>query len=95
MGYSDDSSMVRVDFFKPTGKWYCTEAVKWTGEYSGKFLIHDQFAKSLRKHLGQRLSDMDAVCLHPYHEHAHPIQIKSGGWRTLGYESITLKNNRP
>jgi hypothetical protein len=82
MGYTTDSAMVRVDFFKPTGKWYCTEAVKWTGEYSGKSLIHDEFAKSLRDHLGQRLSDMDAVCLHPYHEHAHPIQIKRSGWLT-------------
>lgn len=28
MGYSDDDSMVRVDFFKPTGKWYATEAIQ-------------------------------------------------------------------
>ncbi|UCE99957.1 MAG: hypothetical protein JSV82_02510 [Planctomycetota bacterium] len=85
MGYSEDSSMVRVDFFKPGGKWYTTEAVKWSGEWEGKKgLIHDEFAKSLRDHFADRpdrLSDMDAVCLHPYHEHTHPIQIKAGGWR--------------
>jgi hypothetical protein len=82
MGYTTDSAMVRVDFFKPTGKWYCTEAVKWTGEYAGKSLIHDEFAKSLRDYLGSRLKGMDAICLHPYHEHAHPIQIKNGEWLT-------------
>lgn len=85
MGYSEDPAMVRVDFFKSSGKWYETEAIKWTGAWKGKIdeggeLIHDAFAKSLREHLGNRLSDKDAVCLHPYHEHEHPIQIKNGGW---------------
>ena len=82
MGYSDDPAMVRVDFFKPGGKWYTTEAVKWTGAWHGGGQeIHEAFAKSLRDHLlGDRLSDMDAVCLHPYHQYEHPIQIKAGGW---------------
>jgi hypothetical protein len=26
--YSDKSTSVRVDFFKASGKWYCTEAVE-------------------------------------------------------------------
>lgn len=80
MGYSDDDSIIRVDFFKPSGKWYTTEAVKWTGEYSSG-LIHEEFAKSLRDHFKdnrKRLSDMDAICLKPYHQHSHPIQIKNG-----------------
>jgi hypothetical protein len=84
MGYSEDDSMVRVDFFKPSGKWYTTEAVKWTGEWKGtNNLIHGAFAQSLRDHFGDtpRLSEMDAICLEPYHEHSHPIQIKAGGWR--------------
>jgi hypothetical protein len=88
MGYSEDDSMVRVDFFKPSGKWYTTEAVKWTGSYSvsdmnGKGqLLHDAFAKSLKDHFNgtSRLSEMDAICLEPYHEYSHPIQIKAGGW---------------
>ena len=85
MGYSSDPSMVRVDFFKPSGKWYDTEAVKWTGEY-GSGLIHEEFAKSLRDHFSDspdRFSEFDAVCLHPYHVHEHPIQIKAGGWRGM------------
>ena len=81
MGYSDDPAMVRVDFFKPSGKWYCTESVKWTGDWHGnKQLIHDAFAQSLVDHLGQRLCEMDAICLYPYHEHEHPIMLKQGAW---------------
>jgi len=91
MGYSEDPAMVRVDFFKPSGKWYTTEAVKWTGKWHGSTkdgiatrtdvqMIHGAFAQSLRDHLGQRLNDMDAICLHPYHEHEHPIQLKAGSW---------------
>jgi hypothetical protein len=81
MGYTEDPEMVRVDFFKPSGKWYCTEAVKWTGEWKGnKQLIHDAFEQSLRDHLGDRLNDMDAICIHPYHEHEHPICSRKGGW---------------
>jgi hypothetical protein len=85
--YSNDPAMVRVDFWKPFGKWYCTEAVKWTGEWKGekaKQSIHEAFAQSLRDHFKDtpdRLSEMDATCLEPYHEYSHPIQIKCGGWK--------------
>ena len=81
MGYNEDDSIVRVDFFKPSGKWYTTEAVEWVGGYYKEIPIHEAFAKSLNNHLrGERLSDMDAICLEPYHEHAHPICIRQGGW---------------
>ena len=85
--YSNDANSVRVDFFKESGKWYCTEAVKWTGPYhgtdqaSGKItLIPESFAHALAEHLGRqepwRLEDKVAVCLEPYHEHAHPLMMK-------------------
>lgn len=87
MGYTTDDSYVRVDFFKPSGKWYTTEAVKWTGGYSDCQLIN-AFAKSLKDHLservtqpglprhtGLRLSGMIAICLSPYHEHEVPLMI--------------------
>lgn len=87
MGYSANPSMVRVDFFKQSGEWYTTEAVKWVGEWKGNTSIHVEFAKSLRAHFKdrpERLSDMDAVCLHPYRQNAHPIehpiQLKRGEW---------------
>lgn len=77
--YSDIPGSVRVDFFKPSGKWYATEAVMWTGDYDGD--IHTAFAKSLRDHLCGRYADLDAVCLHPYHKHSHPITCKQGAWQ--------------
>ncbi len=86
MGYSDNEESVRVDFFVHSGKWYCTEAVIWTGRFNAG-LIHDEFAQSLRDHFQESPSsrcDMDAICLEPYHLHAHPIQIKSGGWVLKG-----------
>jgi len=63
MGYSDNDLMVRVDFFKESGKWYTTEAVKWL---DGKLI--DDFIFSLVMHLRNengvcRLRDMIAVCL--------------------------------
>jgi hypothetical protein len=83
MGYSNKSDHVRVDFFKPSGRWYTTEEVVWTGGYDD-CLIQDAFVKSLRNHFAkdvitvggvthQRLSGMTAVCLEPYHVNAHPI----------------------
>ncbi len=92
--YSDDPAMVRVDFWKSSGKWYTTEAVKWSGKWHGSIkdgictqqetqYIFDAFAQSLREYFKDnpdRLSDMDATCLEPYHEHSHPIQLKAGSW---------------
>ena len=78
--YSEEPNHVRVDFFRPQGKWYCTEEVVWTGEWKGNpteggQLINDAYAKSLRDHFVQqgRLNDTWAVCLDPYHEYAHPL----------------------
>lgn len=76
MGYSEDSSMVRVDFFKPSGKWYTTEAVKFLS-YHGD--LHDAFKEALRNHFNGsgRLKDMTAICIEPYHKDSYPIQAKN------------------
>ena len=78
MGYSNDESMVRVDFFKPSGKWYTTEEMKWIGYDTEN--IHEAFALSLRKAFGMHYTDMDVICLEPYHEHAFPLCFRNGGW---------------
>ena len=44
--YCDDPVMVRVDFFKPSGKWYTTEAMEF-GPYTG--CIHTAFKESLKR----------------------------------------------
>lgn len=79
MNYSDNCSSVRVDFFRDTGKWYTTEAIRWKS-YSGK-LVQDAFLEALRDHLTDengliRLAGAWAVCLDPYHEHAFPLMMK-------------------
>lgn len=74
--YSDDAASVRVDFFQKYGKWYCTEAVKWTGSWKDG-VIQQELRKSLADHFGTvpRLQGMWAVCLHPYHKNEHPMMI--------------------
>lgn len=81
MGYSDDPKMVRVDFFKESGKWYDTVALRWD-RYSSKDdqgkvieLIHDTFRRCLREQFPNIYLGMRAVCLKPYHEHSHPITV--------------------
>ena len=81
MGYSEDPTMVRVDFFRQHCNWYTTEAVKWTGAYwAAEASVREAFKKTLREHLGKRLSEMTAVCLNPYHELSHPIMLCNGEW---------------
>lgn len=73
MGYSEDSEMVRVDFFKPSGKWYTTEAIKWL-DYEG-WDLPKILRESIKTQNGNRLSDMIAVCLNPYSKFEHPVMI--------------------
>lgn len=74
MGFSTDSRMVRVDFFKETGKWYSTDAVCFVGYNSPD--IFDAVCASLALHLpGDRYDGMRAVILEPYHAHPFPIMI--------------------
>ena len=81
MGFSTNERMVRVDFFKPSGKWYATEAVEWTGEYGDHSLIHWEYAKALHDFLTipeqhrYRYQGMNAICLEPYHQNACPISL--------------------
>ena len=75
MGYIEDDSMVRVDFFKPSGKWKYTIGLKWTGSYSKDVSIHLAFKASLRNQVGDRYEGLVAFCLEPYHEHSHPISV--------------------
>lgn len=73
--FSEHADSVRVDFFKASGKWYTTIAMKWTGPFEGS--LRKSFAISLRDALRMsdemlRFSGLTAICLDPYHEHSHP-----------------------
>lgn len=78
--FSTDSAMCRVDFFKPGGKWYTTEAVDWNNEYFATD-VHAAFLRILCKKLGNpetginRLTGMTAVCLEPYCKLSHPLMV--------------------
>ena len=73
MGYSEDEGMVRVDFFKESGKWYCTEAVQMSAFYE----LHpvDAVKRACELHLVGRLRGMTAVCLEPYCKSPFPVLI--------------------
>ncbi len=85
MNYTDDPSSVRVDLFKPSGKWYTTIVLKWdryfpiqTKEGGGTDieLIHDTFRRLMEPHTKTfNREGWIAVCIEPYHEHAHPLLI--------------------
>ena len=85
---SEEPNHVRVDFFKPSGKWYTTEEMIWPDNlYMCKIeqldgstkinLLHDAFKEALNQHLKRpRLYDMWVICLEPYHEYSYPIMMK-------------------
>jgi hypothetical protein len=59
MHYCENPAMVRVDFFKDSGKWYTTEAVKWL------FYGNESFLKMDPNHpyAMRRMQSNDAVYL--------------------------------
>ena len=84
MGFSNNDSDCRVDFFKSDGfKWYTTAAVHFpavTYNMSPKQAL----LYSLYKYLGVaenkdnfRLKDMIAVCIDPAVEHAFPVMVNT------------------
>ena len=74
MGYSDKESIVRVDFFKPSGKWYDTRAVDMDGFYNTD-VIHEAVKLALHK-AGCADRGFIAVVLKPYHKNSFPVMLK-------------------
>ena len=79
MGYIEDEAMVRVDFFrKGSCKWCTTAGIKWltyeTEPGKEPISIHEAFREALQNSwYADKLDDCFAVCLEPYHQHAHPL----------------------
>jgi hypothetical protein len=92
MGYSNNESMCRIDFFRDGGKWHETEDFDMTYYFGSsdtagtknKFaLLPEAIIASLRDDRkfrradgGFRYSGCWAVVLEPYHEHAHPQMFR-------------------
>ena len=78
MGYSTEENVVRVDIFKPSGKWMTDIALTWTGGWSKDTTIHSAFEyslKSYRKDFYDHFEGCTVVCLEPYHELSPPIWL--------------------
>jgi len=75
MGFTLDDSYIRVEMFKPSGKWYETIAPQM--EYAGGHIV-DRFRKAVEKELDGRLRGYWAVCFDPYDLNPYPLMIKIG-----------------
>lgn len=75
MNYTENPGMCRVDYFKPSGKWYSTEALDFAPHYD-----HSPVDALLRAIASRpeptRFSGMTAVCLEPYTEHQFPVMVQ-------------------
>jgi hypothetical protein len=79
--YSENPGMVRVDYFKPSGKWYMTEAIDMSPAWDTPD-IFDAVRHSLNyawvanhNGRGDAWHQFTVVILEPYHKNAYPIMI--------------------
>lgn len=78
MHFSENPGSVRVEFFKPSGKWYMTEALDMRDFWKsgpGNLSPSDAVRSALlRTERGARLLEQFIVVVfEPYHEQAYPV----------------------
>lgn len=75
--YSQDEGMVRVEFFRLSGKWYMTEAWNMNDFYNHKITPSDAVRAMLfSSSRGQELMrQFIVVVLDPYHKLAYPVLL--------------------
>jgi len=76
MGFNVDDAVCRVDFFKQSGKWYTTEAVRMINYDASPV---ENLKESLLEHFKdapERMSEMTAVCIEPYSKHSFPVMVR-------------------
>jgi hypothetical protein len=73
MNYSDNPGMVRVDYFKPSGKWYMTEAHDMYDFYN-ELDIYKAVEMMLVRD-DRYLRHFDIVVLEPFHRNSYPVMI--------------------
>jgi hypothetical protein len=89
MGFTVNDSRVRVDFFKPSGKWYGTGSIDMSAHYKGDIgecvrrACSEEHAKGKEGEWDHTFNPQDwvsgggtIVVLEPAHENSHPIMIK-------------------
>lgn len=73
--FSENANKCRVDFFKPSGKWYQTISVNFRNSDYEDALIHDAFKNALIDRCPNHFHGMTAICLDPHHKLSHPISL--------------------
>lgn len=71
--YNENPGMVRVDYYKPGGKWYMTEAHDMSEFYDERD-IYEAVRKTLIRD-GRYLTHFTIVVAQPYHKNAYPIML--------------------
>ena len=75
MNFSENTSDVRADRFRESGKWYDTFAIDMTGLYN-----HLDPAQAVKVALTKKgivlATGWMIVVLYPYHEHSYPVMIR-------------------
>jgi hypothetical protein len=76
--YSDNPGHVRVDFYKPSGKWYMTEQLTMGDGYNGP--IFDALEAALVRTFGEKRAERlraqyIIVVQEPYHANAFPLML--------------------
>lgn len=80
MGYTVSESSVRVDIFKPSGKWHTTLSIDMNDVYDEDF-VGIALKKCLEKTNWKPAENKDfsngwfAVCLEPYNRNAFPFIV--------------------
>lgn len=74
--YSVEPGRCRVDFFKPSGKWYMTDEVDMSEMYATDDTVGavgSALEKYLRRNNHVDYSEFVAVCLEPYTRYSFPV----------------------
>lgn len=78
--FSENPGMVRVEYFKDSGKWYMTEAIDMS-EWYFEPMVQNAVRKALDASRPERpsgwWSSFNIVVLEPYHEHGIPVMLKA------------------
>lgn len=74
--YSVTPGMVRVDFFKESGKWYMTEDLDMSDFWDYGIGPGEAVEQALEAK-GRNLKHFTRVVLEPYHKLAYPVMLKA------------------
>lgn len=74
MGYSNNPGMVRVDYFKKSGKWYMTEELDMA-RYWDYGIGPGEAVEAALEEAGRNTRSFTRVVLKPYHRLVFPVML--------------------